>query len=528
MYEVQLGSAMLLQFHCPDNKWVSVLADAGVNAPGYSESHVNNKLSATLLNKSNDRYRIDLIIGTHYDKDHLSGLVPIIENNNIDIGEAWLPPVANDTELHALNEMLDESDFLVNQFIEDDGIHRLQRYVAKKHKLCRDISSLIAISNNKESELFENNKVNFREYSNRLEQEGNLDQWDYQFNQYLNEANDVLKSKDCTHAADLESVYNKREEKKLYENSFFYRSMSGRLLYGDRPAIKKLFTQRWSHSNELMKRDAYSLAYIQRSTAKDAINATALYKVVVALKKRNIPIRCRVIDDGEPRRFVWKSAKQQFIPSIKMSSDGPVLTLLGPSEGLIKKHWHRLPVGQYMLKLAYADIPIKGITPSNQLSYVVRFEHEEQGILVTGDAGFVDFRPGRKKYFPKLIDALLPLNVVQVAHHGGNNAHFYRVLLEAGYENQEENSFLLLSHATDDHYRPSTEFGKFIEKIRSDDENVSLLFTSKPMKVKVNDYIDLIHPVEPSGSSPQDVGDVCMEYTINSGWNIVSHAIEVV
>lgn len=529
MYEVQLGSAMLLQFHCPDNKWVSVLADAGISASNYSEDHVNNKLPSTLLTKFNDKFRIDLIIGTHYDKDHLSGLVPIIENNNIDIGEAWLPPVANDTELHALNESLDEDDFLVNQFVEDDGIQKLQRYVGKKHKLCRDISSLIAISKNDDSDFFENNNERFlMDYRERFEQEEPFEQWMNVFNIYLNEANSVLKSQDDSHGTDIDSILDEQEEKDFYEGSFFYKRMQGWWLFDEELEFKDSFKQRWSRANELKRRDAYSLASIQRSAAKDAINATSLFKVVVALKKRNIPIRCRIIDDGQPRRFVWKSAKQQFIPSEKMKSDGPILTLLGPSEGLVKKHWHRLPVGEYMMKLAYMDIPIKGITPSNQLSYVVRFEHEEQGILVTGDAGFVDFKPGRKKYFPKLINALLPLNVVQVAHHGGRNAHFYRVLLEADYANQEVGSFLLLSHATDDRHRPSAEFGKFIAKIRTDDDVISLLFTSKPKREKVKDYIDLIHPIEPSGNFQEDVGDVCMEYSTNSGWKVITHAIEVV
>jgi hypothetical protein len=44
-----------------------------------------------------ERRRIDLIIATHYDADHLDGLVPIILDDTIDIGQVWLPPVADDT-----------------------------------------------------------------------------------------------------------------------------------------------------------------------------------------------------------------------------------------------------------------------------------------------------------------------------------------------------------------------------------------------------------------------------------------------
>lgn len=104
MFEVQLGSAMLLQFFT-ENQTISVLADAGVKASNYSLDHVKQKLPEAFGVGNEDPKRIDLIIGTHYDEDHLSGLVPIIEDKTFEIGEAWLPPVANDTELNALNDM---------------------------------------------------------------------------------------------------------------------------------------------------------------------------------------------------------------------------------------------------------------------------------------------------------------------------------------------------------------------------------------------------------------------------------------
>ena len=84
-----------------------------------------------------------------------------------------------------------------------------------------------------------------------------------------------------------------------------------------------------------------------------------------------------------------------------------------------------------------------------------------QGLLITGGAGCVDFRPDRgRKYFPQLLNALLPADVIQVAHHGANNAHFYYVLLASGYGEVARMGprFLLLSHATMDLHRPSWEF----------------------------------------------------------------------
>ena len=96
MFEVQLGAGLLVQFRTCDQV-VRVLADAGVHASGYPKDHVHRKLTDAFesFDASASR-RIDLIVGTHYDADHLDGLVPIIEDPTIEIGEAWLPPVAND------------------------------------------------------------------------------------------------------------------------------------------------------------------------------------------------------------------------------------------------------------------------------------------------------------------------------------------------------------------------------------------------------------------------------------------------
>ena len=69
MFEVQLGAAILLQFKVGDDV-VRILADAGIKTSRYPKDHVLKKL-LPILSKGNAR-RIDLIIGTHYDEDHLN------------------------------------------------------------------------------------------------------------------------------------------------------------------------------------------------------------------------------------------------------------------------------------------------------------------------------------------------------------------------------------------------------------------------------------------------------------------------
>ena len=269
---------------------------------------------------------------------------------------------------------------------------------------------------------------------------------------------------------------------------------------------------------------AQNLAQIRKSAANDAINAISLARVVDALRARNVPIVCQIIPDGTPRRFVWRRSSGRFEAGANLTEQGPVLVLLGPSEGLVRRHWNRLPIGTYAVVAGLALIPIKGITPSNQLSYVARFEAEKQGILVTGDAGCVDFKSSRSApYYPDLLKSLLPLHVVQVAHHAGNNAHFYRVLSEAHYPQGVSQSFLLVSHATGDAHRPSREFRSFLGNIRQEPEIANILFTTQPRAQKVRDFRPLVH--QPVGRIAKE-GDVRLEFR-NGTWTVIKHAIKV-
>ena len=164
---------------------------------------------------------------------------------------------------------------------------------------------------------------------------------------------------------------------------------------------------------------AFNFAAIRKSAASDAINAVSLYRVVGALRLEGVQIRCNTIQDGTSRRFAWHSTSERFEPSTGPSA-GPELLLLGPSKSLVKRHWNRLPLGTYAELAALSLHRLKYITPSNQLSYVLRMQANEQNILITGDAGFVDFKPQRgNRYHDEILRCLQPLHVVQVAHHAG-------------------------------------------------------------------------------------------------------------
>jgi len=525
MFEVQLGAAVLLQFKTNAGKTVRVLADAGVTASGYQPDHVHGKLPSAFAAFGGGAQRLDLIIGTHYDADHLEGLIPIIEDKRIDIGEAWMPPVANDTEVHAIEESIQSQHLLGHQLASESGEQVLNAYLRAKADVCEELRDLESMADEYNPNTQRGVIERYR-FTGRWE--GQIEGSFEYFERHIQDANNTLGQAGYTHAdedvgasppagANWEITIKPYIRDRPFLSLWLYRSDDGR------DGRRDFFQRTWSGTRTAAMAQARSMAYIRRAAAKDAINATSLAKVIKVLKTRKIPISYQLIGDGQPRRFVWKEARNRFVPGALLKSDGPELMLLGPSEGLVKKHWNKLPIGDYLARVAFASVPIKSITASNQLSYVARFSAHGQGLLVCGDAGCVDFKPARGSYYKELVNALLPLHIIQVAHHGGNNAHFYNVLLKAGYSAQTDPSLLLLSHATDDKFRPSKEFDLFIEQTRKEGDDMKLLFTSRPTADKVKDYQQIIHPVV--GKTNQ-VGDIRIQFA-DGRWKVLSHAVRV-
>jgi beta-lactamase superfamily II metal-dependent hydrolase len=136
MFEVQLGASLLLHFTAAEGETVRVLADAGQGPP---VSDVHQKLMNAFMTFGDGEQRIDLLVGTHYDADHLDGLIPIIKDTTIAITESWLPPIANDSEQHAFDEPLTNRHFLPNQFYSLSGREVLRRYLDAKRRVCEQL-----------------------------------------------------------------------------------------------------------------------------------------------------------------------------------------------------------------------------------------------------------------------------------------------------------------------------------------------------------------------------------------------------
>lgn len=536
MFEVQLGAAILLQFRT-DSQTIRVLADAGVHGAGYPVEWVHNKLGDAFRSFGDEDRHIDLVIGTHYDADHLEGLVPILQDETIAIRALWLPPTENDVEVPAADDPVTDTDLLAIQFADENGDEWLERYVAVKE---RDIEELDAIIANPDGEsLFRSertasaNEASWRKKfgsageapdSDRALLSAGLRQRVGHLRSRLAALNSVLGDHEA-HGAQPVSPDLDFDEDPPFDFSPSWRRE--RLMLGMKGRREQIVAAREAMADAPQFAPAWtrSIAHMQRASVKQAINATSLYKVVAAAKGRTTPLlpQCEIIEEGVPRRFVWNKAQERFIGSKRGPSDGPVLTLLGPSRTLVVRHRRKLPQGEQLLRVLTFRNEVKGITESNQLSYVVRAEHLEQGILISGDTGFNDFKIGRRPFFKALLDALLPLHVVQVAHHGGANYNFYNALAEARFPEQKAHAYLLLSHATQDPHRPSREFKLFIEEVRGHGDDVSLLFTCQPRREKVEAYRDLIAPAT---AAADDRGDVRLHFD-GQDWKVDNHLIHV-
>ena len=127
--------------------------------------------------------------------------------------------------------------------------------------------------------------------------------------------------------------------------------------------------------------DALDLATIRQAAARDAINAIALAEVVAALTARGIPIRCPIIADGTPQQFRWRATERRFAPVL----DGAAATGPAPDAARsVGSPWSASTgtgcrSATTSLGRRGTQIPIQSITPSNQLSYVVRLAFDGPG-----------------------------------------------------------------------------------------------------------------------------------------------------
>jgi len=271
-----------------------------------------------------------------------------------------------------------------------------------------------------------------------------------------------------------------------------------------------------------------NLSFIRRSNAKDAITAVHLFELVNALKRRSVPILCHPIQNGIPEMLRFSGwGKWHRVISKPVKIEDPLVTILGPSVGLVEKHRERIPVGQYLNFCARSSVPIRSISPSNQLSYVLIVSFEGQNVLIAGDSGFVDFgvKPRSRTYNGALLSELKDLQIVQIAHHGGANGHFYRALMDSGLSDSCVPLYFLLSHGPEDPKRPSQEFFSFLNEFGKESPPATLLFTGKPPSCKQADLDLLAKLTHRAIGAPSSSGDVRLKF--RASWTVTKHSIQI-
>jgi hypothetical protein len=522
MFDVQLGGALLIQMTDQQGQVVRILGDAGilksVDKPNRVQKLLPGAFEAFDPRPEREK-RIDLMVGTHYDEDHLRGLVPVAEDLSIHIAEAWMPPVTDDTVLASPGSTPADDAFLAQEFAQPDGYAQLDRYLEVKRREC---DGLAALQNQLTALLLESapalvEAVVVREHPLADDRSGGG-----------HGIEDERLVAFRAHASDGAEVIGVGEPDLADEEAFRLLVRLDEFAFAERRPDLALRIPRFGGA-EVLLRARSLVGAVRKSSAEDAITATYLHDIVHVLGKRNVPVRTHKIDDGKPSWFSWNPAQRTFMRCAERPDPGqPLIGLLAPSEALVKKHWARLPVlGPVVAALAYRAIDLLGVEPSNQLSYALTVSTAGQTVLVSGDSGCDGFAVARgKKYSPHLLEALRELHVIQVAHHGGRNGHFYRVLLESEYLKQSTPSFLLLSHATRDKTRLSEEFRQFVEQLESAGNKFQILFTSAPEAMKVGSFRHRVHPVVHGVPEGVDSGDVRLLYD-GASWAVKKHAVAV-
>jgi hypothetical protein len=330
---------------------------------GHNPGTVRGRLPTALDSFLQDApRRLDLIVGTHYDGDHLKGLLPIVQDESIEIGDVWLPPLKNDTQ--EILGPLEAEDFLAQQFFDDETavFHYLwdkARHVEELQTWEREVFDLVRIGRHEGAEDDFDRLKDLPNYG----PEGLSTATTSQLRGSLGEAStderiDLFREFFEAHEADAAA----RTGTGLMHEIVSYDSR-----YADPLDIVTAFENRWDGFWPLEFRYPEPwerlcrtfpersrvlpavLANIRKSVANGAITATHLAKLAEALRNRRQPIfpRCRFVPTGRPSRFVWSPSKVKFVRCDKGGESELVLTLLGPSERLIEKHRDKLPVRQF-------------------------------------------------------------------------------------------------------------------------------------------------------------------------------------
>jgi hypothetical protein len=377
-----------------------------------------------------DERRIDLIVGTHCDGDHLEGLCLLVEESELEIGCVLLPPFVHPTggfiPTPGLRGIVPGSSPFAAEHIARGGIEAAlggeERMVIQAELPSRLLSALDEASESVLGAGIEESESDPVEF---LGWEAGEPERDEHTDVHTDErppssdAPDVMQSGSAWESElssrRLASTATRLDTAGLPGLAETARQLAEFQLWPSAQRTLALALHRRTH-DPLAQERAVATVRAAAEVAADGITCTLLERLITALNQRGIPW------------FV------QAAPDVARP------------EGRLVEAWHLAPTGRYieglarhlpvikdaLLRATYVDPGLPSY--ANRLSHVLAFRGSTDpvGLMVTGDSGFQRGRGGLSDCMASGWERTLSwATLVDVPHHGGTSGHFGRRLLEA-------------------------------------------------------------------------------------------------
>jgi hypothetical protein len=355
----------------------------------FDGGRANAMISPRLSELSDRTCGLDLLVGSHYDGDHLCGLTKVIEHFEGRVRFALVPPVIHPTRRigRGLGARYLRRSPRCRWSASPAADGPFLAYALHQHGLAGALkeldqrAELLGSAAVKFANSFAPNRVDRLEDSPRRASHPTRQRWA----ELTQPANTDVEREDLLH--DVFEVMRAQGLSNLARVAFaaltIVRSVSG----GPAGAAGA-----WQAALAMSGQDAQIAGAIKSQAAK-AITARWLDTLIRTLNHWRID---------------WDVTLAP--PSAKWLTGTPQLCQLEPVSGLVRQHMKLIPQAT-ALELSLNTPPS---TPANQLSYAFALRANDCGpaVLITGDSGFERLPSGSR-------DVIAACSLVDVSHHGG-------------------------------------------------------------------------------------------------------------
>lgn len=388
-----------------------------------------SKLSQQHINAMRRRTKnLGLLVGTHYDADHLGGLLQVVHAYRDEIRLALVPPVIDDFGLRARRivrggrlsgaedgfDVVDNGNaglpFLAHRLTKGFGPalteydHALEPFVFLLKSLTGHLDDGLPSGRWDSEELLdlpedEPQESPFTEEHNQKRRLGKLSE----------AAPNLERDLDVFRIAALRHALRKLKSAEQLPNARDLIEVALKMAMRGSPSRNAWMPSRWDSGIHSAPLTIQRIVRILKQEGNRTITACWLDDLVQALESYGIH---------------WDVA---LAPDQCQWVLGPIeICQLEPTTALLKRHEHRIPVETHLERLSRVQS-----TPANQLSYVFALrgkrgqgKQDRPGVLITGDSGFRDDPSGCETI-------VAACSLVHVPHHGGSWGKFHTRLITA-------------------------------------------------------------------------------------------------